>query len=88
MQTEDMIKRLRALKLFGMADAIDALAEQSSPAYQNALPLLHALLDAEEAERLVRSINYQMKVAKFPSFRDITGFDFAQSVVDEALIKS
>ena len=88
MQTENLISRLKALKLFGMTDAIVSLAEQSSPAYQKALPLLEALLDAEEAERLVRSISYQMKVAKFPSYRDLTGFDFAQSVVDEALIKS
>ncbi len=88
MQTEDIISRLKALKLFGMADAIVSLSEQSSPLYQKALPLLAALLDAEEAERLVRSIKYQMKVAKFPGYRDLSGFYFAQSIVDAALIKS
>ena len=36
----------------------------------------------------MRSINYQMKVAKFPAYRDLTGFDFSQSIVDEALVKS
>lgn len=88
MQTEELIKRLKSLKLYGMADAITVLAEQASPAYQKALPLLMSLLDAEESERLVRSISYQMKVAKFPSYRDLVGFEFAQSMVDEALIKS
>ena len=29
-----------------------------------------------------------MKVAKFPAYRDLTGFDFEQSTVDEALVKS
>ncbi len=88
MQTEDIMSRLKALKLFGMVDAIASLSEQSSPVYQKALPLLEILLDAEEAERLVRSIKYQMKVAKFPGYRDLAGFKFAQSMVDEALIKS
>jgi len=88
MQTEPLIAKFKSLKLFGMADSIANLAEQSSPAYRQALPILEVLLNAEEAERDVRSINYQMKVAKFPNYRDLAGFDFAQSVVDEALIKS
>ena len=43
---------------------------------------------AEVAEREVRSINYQMKAARFPAYRDLAGFDFAQSSVDEALTRS
>jgi hypothetical protein len=64
------------------------LSAQSSPAYQQAVPVLEMLLKAESSERELRSINYQMKVAKFPAYRDLTGFDFTQSVVDEALVKS
>ncbi len=41
----------------------------------------------EVAEREVRSINYQLKVARFPIYRDLSHFDFTQSVVDEALIR-
>ena len=83
-----MITTLKTLKLHGMADAIGELAEQASPAYQQAIPVLEMLLKAEASERDVRSINYQMTVAKFPAYRDITGFDFSQSPVDEALVKS
>lgn len=83
-----MIANLKALKLHGMADAISTLAEQSSPAYQQALPVLDMLLKAESSERDVRSINYQMKVARFPAYRDLAGFDFSQSMVDEALVKA
>ena len=36
----------------------------------------------------VRSINYQVTVAKFPAYRYLAGFDFRQSPVDEALVKS
>ena len=52
------------------------------------MPILEALLKAEVAEREVRSINYQMKVARFPAYRDLAGFDFTQSAVDEALVRS
>ena len=88
MNPDAMITTLKTLKLHGMADAIHTLSDQSSPAYQQAVPILEMLLKAESSEREVRSINYQMKAAKFPAYRDLTGFDFSQSLVDEALVKS
>ena len=88
MNAEAMITTLKTLKLFGMADTIGNMATQASPAYQQAVPILETLLKAEVAEREVRSINYQMKVAKFPAYRDLAGFDFTQSTVDEALVRA
>ena len=88
MNPDAMITTLKSMKLHGMADAVGELSAQSSPAYQQAVPVLEMLLKAEASERDVRSINYQMKVAKFPAYRDLTGFDFSQSLVDEALVKS
>ncbi len=88
MKPDAMITTLKSMKLHGMADVINELSAQSSPAYQQAVPVLKMLLKAEASERDVRSINYQMKVAKFPAYRDLTGFDFTQSTVDEALVKS
>ena len=88
MTADAMITTLKSLKLFGMADTIGNLAEQGAPAYQQALPILETLLKAEVAEREVRSINYQMKAARFPAYRDLAGFDFNQSSVDEALVRS
>jgi DNA replication protein DnaC len=85
---EGLIMTLKQLKLHGMADSITQLAEQASPAYQQALPIFETLLKAEMAEREVRSINYQMNVARFPAYRDLTGFDFTESQVDEALVRS
>ena len=61
MHPEAMIATLKSLKLFGMAQAIDDLAQQSSPAWQGAESVLDSLLKAEVAEREVRSINYQTK---------------------------
>lgn len=88
MNTNAMISTLKSLKLFGMADTITNMAEQASPVYQQAVPILETLLKAEVAERDVRSINYQMKVARFPAYRDLSGFEFNESQVDEALIRS
>jgi DNA replication protein DnaC len=87
MQHEAMITALKSIKLYGMAQAIDELASQGSPAYQNAQEMLGTLLKAEMAEREVRSIAYQMKIARFPAYRDLAGFDFSQSVANEALIR-
>ena len=43
---------------------------------------------AEIAERDLRSVNYQKKKAKFPAYRDLAGFDFAHSQVDEPMIQA
>ena len=88
MNPDAMITTLKSMKLHGMAHAVSELSAQSSPVYHQAVPVLEMLLKAEASERDVRSINYQMKVAKFPVYRDLTGFDFSQTLVDEALVKS
>lgn len=84
---EGHVRVLKSLKLFGMAQSVEELALQDAPAFNNALLILDSLIKAEVAEREVRSINYQMKVAKFPVYRDLVGFDFSQSLVSEATIR-
>lgn len=86
--SDALISTLKTLKLFGMADTIAHLAKQASPLYQQALPILDTLLKAEVAEREVRSINYQMSAARFPAYRDLAGFEFTESQVDEALVRA
>lgn len=78
---------LRGLKMYGMAQAVGELIEQGAPAFKAAVPVLSQLLKAEMSEREVRSIAYQIKAARFPAYKDLTGFDFASSEVNEALVK-
>ena len=78
---------LRSLKMFGMAQAVGDLMEQGSPAFDAAVPILSQLLKAETAEREVRSIAYQIKAARFPAYKDLAGFDFAASEINEALVR-
>lgn len=88
MHIDTLIHTFKSLKLYGMASSIEELSLQSGSAYQQAQPILDALIKAEVADREVRSIAYQMKVAKFPAYRDLAGFDFNQSCVDETLIRA
>src|SRR3954470_17969077 len=76
---------LRSLKMHGMAQAVGELTEQGAPAFEAAIPILSQLLKAETAEREVRSTAYQLKIARFPAYRDLNGFDFATSEINEAL---
>jgi DNA replication protein DnaC len=82
-----VVVMLRGLKMFGMAHAVGDLIEQGAPAFDAAVPILSQLLKAEMAEREVRSISYQIKAARFPAYKDLAGFDFAASEVNEALIR-
>jgi DNA replication protein DnaC len=78
---------LRSLKMHGMAQAVGELTEQGAPAFEAAIPILSQLLKAETAEREVRSTAYQLKTARFPAYRDLNGFDFSSSEINEALVR-
>ncbi|HEX7782137.1 MAG TPA: IS21-like element helper ATPase IstB [Sphingobium sp.] len=82
-----IIVMLRSLKMHGMAQAVTDLTERRAPAFDAAIPILSQLLKAETAEREVRSVSYQLKAARFPAYRDLSGFDFASSEVNEALAR-
>src|SRR5215471_3386344 len=82
-----IVVMLRSLKLYGLAQAASDLIEQGAPAFTAAVPILSQLLKAEVAEREVRSIAYQIKAARFPAYKDLTGFDFASSEVNEAMVR-
>lgn len=78
---------LRSLEMYGMAQAVTDLIEQDAPAFDAAIPMLSQLLKAELAEREVRPIAYHMTSARFPASRDISGFDFAASAINEVTVR-
>ncbi len=80
-----LINDLAALRLYGMAAcARDMLGSRKSPDLATAL---RSLIDAETGERRVRSIAYQMKVAKFPHHKDFATFDYGSSACDRARLE-
>src|SRR3974377_491007 len=80
-----IVVMLRSLKMYGLAQAASDLIEQGAPAFTAAVPILSQLLKAEVAEREVRSIAYQIKAARFPAYKDLTGFEFGASEVNEGM---
>jgi len=88
MSTDALVTTLKSMKLHGMAGAVTELAQQGSPAFKQSGELLDKLIKAEVAEREVRSINYQMKIARFPAHRDLAGFDFQESSISVSQVKS
>jgi DNA replication protein DnaC len=71
----------------GLAQAVTDLIEQGAPAFEAAIPILNQLLKAEMAEREVRSIAYHTKAARFPAYKDLAGFDFQASEINEATVR-
>ena len=71
-----------------MAQSVTDLIEQGAPAFDAAIPTLSQLLQAELAEREVRCIAYHMKSARFPAYKDLSGFDFAASEFNEATVRT
>lgn len=86
----DIISQLKALKLHGMADCYAELKSQgasgATASLDSSVWLLRQLLEAESNDRGIRSIRYQINAAKFPVIRNLSGFDFSLSKVDERLI--
>ena len=84
----DVQAQLKALRLNGMATAWADLTEQGGDtALAASRWLVEHLLQAEDADRAMRSIAHQMKAARFPMHRDLAGFDFTVAPVDRALIQ-
>jgi DNA replication protein DnaC len=50
--------------------------------------ILPELLRAEKAERHMRSIRYRLGIAKFAVVKDLEGFDFPSSAVNEDRIRT
>lgn len=87
MYRHELIETLRTLKLYGMATAYDEAIVQGSRRKQPVEEIIAALCQAETAERKIRSIRYQMGIAKLPVQKDLDTFVFADAKVDERRIR-
>ena len=76
---------LKDLKLYGMVERLPQLLDtpRNKPGFTEGLK---PLIEAEKADRNIRRLRYQMKIAKFPHHRDLQRFDFKQSQVDQPRI--
>jgi DNA replication protein DnaC len=81
------MKQLKELKLYGMLSNFEETVSQTIKQQQSLVELLGQLCQAEATERKVRSIRYQLGIARFPVAKDLDNFDFSESSVNEALIR-
>ena len=83
-----LIKQLKALRLFGMANALEELLAERPRAPSDPIVWVQRLIQAEEVERQVRSLRYQLRSAHFPVHRELDHFQWEDSEVERALIES
>ena len=76
----DLLTQLKALHLHSMAQAwYELSAEMPQRKQVSPQAALSQLINAEIAERQLRSLKYQMKAAKFPIHRDLVKFDWDET---------
>jgi DNA replication protein DnaC len=82
-----LIEQLKALRLRGMAHALEESLGALSQRKLAPTSWLAQLLQAELADRQARSYQYQIRLARFPMPRDLDSFDFKDSPVNETQIR-
>jgi DNA replication protein DnaC len=88
MERRKILELMMQLKLFGMRAAYDdVIASALKRGYEPAR-VIGELLAAEIAEKQARSIKYQMTLAKLPLAKDLDGFAFAGTPINESLIRN
>ncbi|HVM23114.1 MAG TPA: IS21-like element helper ATPase IstB [Sphingomicrobium sp.] len=88
MDRSDILELMAKLKLFGMRAAYDEVMATAIKRQYEPVRIIGELLAAEIAEKQARSIKYQMTIAKLPLAKDLDGFAFAETPVNESLVRS
>jgi DNA replication protein DnaC len=87
MERTQVLDLMGTLKLYGMRGAYDEIMATAIKRQHEPPRVVGDLLSAEIAEKQARSIKYQLTVAKLPLAKDIDDFDFADTPVNEALVR-
>ena len=88
MLRDQLIERMKFLKLHGMADSYDEIAAMAQRSRMTGEKLMLTLLESECAEREARGLAYRLKRARFPIVKELDAFDFSASHVKEETIRS
>jgi DNA replication protein DnaC len=87
MDRSAILELMAKLKLFGMRAAYDEVLATAIKRQYEPARIIGELLAAEIAEKQARSIKYQMTLAKLPLAKDLDGFSFAQTPINETLVR-
>lgn len=84
---ERLMTAIGILGLYGMKATFDEILAAGIKSRATPDKILCDLLEAEMAERKVRSIRYRMSLAKFPVDKALDQFDFTASPVNEMQVR-
>jgi DNA replication protein DnaC len=87
MERTEVLHMLDQLKLFGMRAAFDEVLAAGLKRRHPVQQIIGELLRAEIAEKQARSIKYQLTIAKLPLAKELADFRFADTPVNEALVR-
>jgi len=87
MERHEILEMMGTLKLAGMRHAYDEVMGDAVKRQHAPTRVVGDLLKAEINEKQARSIKYQMTIAKLPMAKDITGFDFTATPINEGLVR-
>lgn len=88
MQRHEIVAALKGLGLKGMVTAFDDAVTNGIRRDRTIMEMLADLLRAETAHREAASIRYRMTAAKLPAIKDLDGFMFDGTPINEGLIRS
>jgi DNA replication protein DnaC len=83
----DRISQLKTLHLYGMAAAWSEWLAEGRQQPVRPEVWLDRLIEAEQADRQARSLRYQLKSAHIPIHRDLLGFAWAETPLQQARIE-
>jgi hypothetical protein len=75
---------LKALQLYGMATAWAELQAEKPRQVHRPETWMERLLLAEQTDRQLCTLRYQLKAARFPIHRDLVGFEWAHTPLQQA----
>ena len=87
MERSEILEMMKALQLVGMRAAYDEIVSVGIKRQHGFERIIGALLKAEIAAKQVRSINYQMAIAKLPLAKELADLDLAGTPINGGLIE-
>jgi len=87
MERAKLFELMDELKLHGMKAAFDEIMATAIKRQHEPQRIIGDLLKAEIGEKRARSIKYQLTIAKLPLTKDLEGFQFRGTPINETLVK-
>jgi len=87
MERTEVLNLMGQLKLFGMKNAYDEILATALKRQHEPQRFAGDLLKAEISEKQARSIKYQLTIAKLPLSKDVDGFEFNGTPINEGLVR-